>query len=242
MSDNKTTDEGAAPSSTLDADLRQQLLADPELILGDRDVMRALIGAHESDIGSNVIDIRGRAMKAMEERLARLEAAHQTVISNAYENQSGQAMVQRAVLALMEPMDFPSFLESLETSVAPILRIETLRLVFEGAQDMPSAMEWLHIVPEGGIEEIIAAGRRSPRGDDIVLRPVTSVTRAIHGTDNGTIRSEALLPMNLGTGRAPALLIMGSSDAVRFDASQGTDLLRFFAQAFRLALLGWLRK
>lgn len=242
MSEDKIIGEGAPPSPALNDELRRQLLADPELILSDREVMRALIGAHESEVGGNVIDIRGRAMKAMEDRLNRLEAAHQTVISNAYENQSGQAMIQRAVLALMEPVDFPSFLESLEGTVAPTLRIDTLRLVFESAQDVPQGLEWLHIVPEGGIEEILSAGRRAPRGDDIVLRPVSSATRPIHGSDNGTIRSEALLPMNLGTGRAPALLIMGSSDALRFDAAQGTDLLRFFAQAFRLALLGWLRE
>ena len=34
---------------------------------------------------------------------------------------------------------------------------------------------------------------------------------------------------------------MGSREAGRFSPAQGTDLLRFFAQVFRLVLIGWLR-
>ena len=40
----------------------------------------------------------------------------------------------------------------------------------------------------------------------------------------------------------PALLVMGSLDPTRFSPAQGTDLLRFFAQVFRLVLIGWLRE
>ena len=61
----------------------------------------------------------------------------------------------------------------------------------------------------------------------------------LHGVP---VASEALLPLDLGPGRWPGLLLMGSADATRFTPAQGTDLLRFFGQAFRLVLLGWLRE
>jgi hypothetical protein len=64
-----------AQAETLSEDCeRARLLARPELILADRDLMRALIGARETEVGENVIDIRGRAMQALETRLDRLEA------------------------------------------------------------------------------------------------------------------------------------------------------------------------
>ena len=78
-----------AQAETLSEDERARLLARPELILSDRDLMRALIGARETEIGENVIDIRGRAMQALETRLDRLETTHESVISTAYENQTG---------------------------------------------------------------------------------------------------------------------------------------------------------
>ena len=226
----------------LDDATRARLLQDPALILGDRDLMRALVAAREADLGDNVVDIRGRAMEALEHRLDRLETAHETVISAAYENQSGTQVVQRAVLSLLEPMDFPAFLETLEADVAPILRVETLRLVMEaaeGADTQAGDTGPLVVLPAGSVGRMIAAGRKAPRGDDIVLRRASAETRAVHGNE---VASEALLPLDLGPGRRPALLVMGSLDPARFTPAQGTDLLRFFGQVFRLVLIGWLRE
>lgn len=225
-------------------DIRTRLLAQPELILSDRDLMRALIGAREAEVGENVIDIRGRAMQALEARLDRLEAAHKSVISAAYDNQSGMNTVHRAVLSLLEPMDFEEFLENLEIAVAPILRVETLRLVMEsgGAMPAPESGGPLLIAPAGTVAQLISGGRRMPRGDDIVLRRVAPETLPFHGDARAPIRSEVLLPIDLGPGRVPALLLMGSADVGRFNPAQGTDLLRFFGQAFRLMLISWLRK
>lgn len=228
----------------LSDETRARLLAQPELILGDRDLMRALIGAREAEVGDNVIDIRGRAMQALESRLERLETAHETVISTAYDNQSGMNTIHRAVLSLLEPMDFEGFLENLEMAVAPILRVETLRLVMEsgGALPHPQASGPLIIAPAGTVADLISGGRRTPRGDDIVLRRTAMQTLPLHGEARAPIRSEALLPLDLGAGRFPALLLMGSGDTGRFNPAQGTDLLRFFGQAFRLVLISWLRQ
>lgn len=233
-----------AEAETLPEDERARLLARPELILADRDLMRALIGARETEIGENVIDIRGRAMQALEARLDRLEAAHESVISAAYDNQSGTNTVHRAVLSLLEPVDFEGFLENLDSSVAPILRVETLRLVMESADRIPAPETNgpLVILPTGSIARLIAAGRQAPRADDIVLRRASRETMPIHGETRAPIQSEALLPIDLGPGRLPAALVMGSADIGRFNPAQATDLLRFFGQSFRLVLLSWLRK
>ncbi len=231
-------------SGPIDEGTRAKLLASPDLILGDRDLMRALIGAREAEVGENVIDIRGRAMQALEERLSRLESQHESVIAAAYDNQSGMQTVHRAVVSLLEPDDFTAFLDNLGTTVAPILRVDTLKLVMESAQAPDTAPDGgaLVMVEPGTVRRLISAGRRAPRGDDIVLRRASVETAVIHGTAGGAIRSEALLPLDLGGGRYPGLLLMGSGDPGRFTPTQGTDLLRFFGQVFRLVLIGWLRE
>src|SRR5690606_14520784 len=156
----------------LDDAIRARLLADPALILSDRDLMRALVAAREAELGENVIDIRGRAMEALEHRLDRLESAHESVISAAYENQAGTQTIHRAVLSLLESVDFASFLVALEPDVAPVLRVATLQLVMESAESARVAGDGgpLVVVPAGSVGRIIAAGRKAPRGDDIVLR------------------------------------------------------------------------
>lgn len=220
-------------TDALDPETRDRLLADPGAILADRDLMRALVAAREAEVGDNVIDIRGRAMQALETRLNRLESTHESVIAAAYDNQSGMAVIHRAVLGLLETADLADFIAALQTDIAPLLRIETLRLVVEDdpALDLPRDAV---AVPHGTIDRILTAGRRAPRGDDIVLRAALVVTRPLHGR---TIASEALLPLDLGPARPRTVLLMGSSDPTRFMPAHGTDLLRFFGQVFRMALL-----
>ena len=143
------------------------------------------------------------------------------------------AVIHRAVLGLLETADLADFIAALQTDIAPLLRIETLRLVVEDdpALDLPRDAV---AVPHGTIDRILTAGRRAPRGDDIVLRAALVVTRPLHGR---TIASEALLPLDLGPARPRTVLLMGSSDPTRFMPAHGTDLLRFFGQVFRMALL-----
>ena len=50
-------------------ELRARILADPELVLGDRDLMHALVIANERAMGSNIVDLRGMAMERLEARL-----------------------------------------------------------------------------------------------------------------------------------------------------------------------------
>lgn len=220
-------------TDALDPETRDRLLADPGAILADRDLMRALVAAREAEVGDNVIDIRGRAMQALETRLDRLESTHESVIAAAYDNQSGMAVIHRAVLGLLETADLADFIAALQTDIAPLLRIETLRLVVEDDPALELPRDAV-AVPHGTIDRILTAGRRAPRGDDIVLRAALVVTRPLHGR---TIASEALLPLDLGPARPRTVLLMGSSDPTRFMPAHGTDLLRFFGQVFRMALL-----
>ena len=226
-------------NEALSPEQRQALLDDPSLILMDRDLMRAIVGAHEDGVGANVIDIRGRAMTVLESRLDRLEAAHENVIAAAYENQSGMNTIHRAVLSLLEPVDFDGFLENLQGDLADILRVDTLVLVMEtGAKEgTPELGGPLTMVPPGTVSRAIAGGRRGQPSGEVILRRVASATAALHG---GSAASEALIPLDLGPNRMPALLLMGADEPGRFSAAHGTDLLRFFGQAFRLVLLRWL--
>lgn len=232
------TEKETGMTLELDQEIRDKLLADPGAILADRDLMRALVDAREAEVGDNVIDIRGRAMDALENRLDRLEAQHESVIATAYDNQSGTAVVHRAVIGLLEAADLGEFVDSLQSEIAPLLRIETLRLLIEDSPAIQGLPEDVVLAPEGGIDLIIAAGRRAPRGDDIILRAAEPITKPAHARD---VASEALLPLDLGAKRPKAMLLMGSGDKTRFMPAHGTDLLRFFGQVFRLVLIMRLR-
>ena len=113
----------------IDQDMRDRIIAAPETVLDDPDVMNALIGANERAMGSNIVDLRGIAMERMEDRLGRLEDTHRSVIAAAYENLAGTNQVHRAILQLLDPLSFEDFLRTLNTEVAQTLRVDCVRLV-----------------------------------------------------------------------------------------------------------------
>ncbi|MCC6008324.1 MAG: DUF484 family protein [Rhodobacteraceae bacterium] len=234
--------------------LRERIISDPDMILDDRELMRALIAANETQMGANIVDLRGIAMERLERRLDRLEDTHRSVIAAAYENLAGTSQVQRAVLSLLDPTDFEGFLRALNREVAQSLRVDRVKLVLESGlvdaagrargDDAATALaeafaDSLVVRPSGWIEDYVTDGRSLPPRQ-VSLRQVADAPVAVYGDAAGWIQSEALLRLDLGEGRLPALLVLGAEDPHQFRPSQGTDLLAFFAGAFERIMRRWL--
>jgi uncharacterized protein len=227
----------------IEPDLRDRIIAEPETLLEDRAVMDALIAANERSMGSNIVDLRSIAMDRLSTRLDRLEDTHRTVIAAAYENLAGTNTVHRAVLQMLDPLEFEDFLKSL-TDVAQTLRVDCIRLVLESVQggDMPVLRKLgdvLFVAEPGFIANYIAGGR------DVSLRPVTlrrtiPSSDALYGDRADYIQSEALLKLDFGKGCLPGMLILGAEDPHQFKPTQGTDLLAFFAAVFERTMRRWL--
>lgn len=169
----------------LEDTLRKAIIAEPDAILDDKDVMRALVSANERLMGGNIVDLRGVAMERLESRLDRLEDTHRNVIAAAYENLAGTNQVHRAILRLLEAMTFEEVLRDLSGEVADILRVDAVTLVLESAQnDTAPAIdrmgEILTVVEPGFIDSYITQLRGgAPR--QVTLRPVQMVPDRLYG-------------------------------------------------------------
>jgi uncharacterized protein YigA (DUF484 family) len=217
----------------MDPRVRETIMADPGVLLDDKDIMRVLVAANERAMGPNIVDMRGIAMDRLEARLDRLEDTHRSVIAAAYDNVAGTAQIHRAVLRMLEPQRFETFLRDLGTDVASILRVDSLKLIIEADDvDADDGVERLESVlvmePRGFVDAYLRAGRGGP-ARDVVLRPVGEAS--VH--DLG-IRSEAALRLDLGDD--VGLLALGAREERQFQAQHGTDLLAFLGGATERAL------
>ncbi|WP_172292471.1 DUF484 family protein [Pseudoruegeria sp. HB172150] len=234
----------ASEPAVITDDLRTKIISEPELILEDRDLMRALIDANEKVMGGNIVDLRGIAMERLEARLDRLEETHRHVIAAAYENLAGTNMIHRAVLKMLDPVEFDNFLSNLGTEIREILRVDALRLVLESAVagEDPATRdlgEVLYVAEPGFVETYLTQGRNVPVRQ-VTLRQVQPKDDTIYGDRFDWIRSEACLKLDLGKGRLPGMLVFGAEDPHQFKPTQGTDLLTFFAGVFERAMRRWL--
>lgn len=224
--------------------LRESIIAQPDVILEDRDLMRALIAANDRAMGGNIVDLRGIAMERLEARLSRLEDTHRAVIAAAYDNLSGTNQVHRAILRMLDPTGFEEFLRDLGGEVADILRVDRMRLVLESAQDADDLAfrrldGVLSIAVPGFVAEYLAQGRRGG-ARQVTLRQLAEGDARVYGETAGHIRSEACLLLDFGPGRLPGMLAMGAEDPHQFSPQQGTDLLAFFAGVFERSMRRWL--
>lgn len=228
----------------MDETVRAHIISDPEAVLDDKDIMRALVAANEVTMGSNIVDLRGIAMERLEARLDRLEDTHRSVIAAAYENLAGTNQIHRAILRMMDATEFEVFLKDLTGDVSEILRVDVMRLVLESEHfDDTAAIEKVgqvvQVMPVGTIDDYITQGRNmSVR--PVTLRQVSVDEDSVYGDMAAFVRSEACLKLDFGPGREAGLLIMGSEDPHQFTPQQGTDLLQFFGGVFERAMRRWL--
>jgi uncharacterized protein YigA (DUF484 family) len=228
----------------IDDALREAILTHPDVVLDDADVMKALIAANERTMGSNIVDLRGLAMERLEARLDRLEDTHRSVIAAAYENLAGTNQVHRAILRMLDPLEFEGFLRDLGGPVAEILRVDAVKLVLESVQsdDDPVIMrlgEVLNVAEPGFVDIYITEGRGG-QVRPVTLRQVNHGGAEIYGRRGDWIRSEACLKLDFGAGRLPGMLCLGAEDPHMFSPQQGADLLAFFAGVFERQMRAWL--
>jgi len=228
----------------IEQDLRDRILAAPEAVLEDRDVMNALVVANERALGASIVDLRGIAMQRLETRLDRLEDTHRSVIAAAYENLAGTNQIHRAILQMLDPLSFEDFLKGLVGEVAQTLRVDCMRLVLESVQEAedPALRRLgavLYVARPGFVADYLTAGRNVPQRP-VVLRQVQPSDEALYGDKAAQIGSEALMRLDFGKGRLPGMLVMGSEDPHHFRPTHGTDLLAFFAGVFERTMRRWL--
>ncbi len=210
--------------------LREKIIAQPEFVTQDPDIMRALVDAYDQTLGDNVVDVRGVAMRGLEERISRIEDTHRTVIAAAYDNHASTSQIHRAVLRLLDCTTLTDFMTTISTDVAAILQIDTVRIILEmvANDDHPPHRDGL-ILADPGVVAAYLTGRPNHPQRQVTLRQMDQGPSEVYGTQGEVIRSEACLLLEFGQSHLPGLLVLGSENPQKFNAQQGTDLLVFFA-------------
>ncbi|MBQ2260569.1 MAG: DUF484 family protein [Loktanella sp.] len=228
-------------TTALADDLRAKIIANPDVLLEDHALMRALVGANDDAKGGNIIDLRAIAMERLEARFDRLEDTHRNVIAAAYDNLAGTNQVHRAILRMMDAATFASFLTDLAGDVADTLRVDAIRLVLEvnDPDHQNDLGPVVASVPAGFVDDYITLGRNMP-ARQVTLRAFHNVGASLYGDRASLIKSEGCLKLDLGKDRLPALLVMGSEDPQQFSKTQGTTLLVFFTGVLERVLRRWL--
>jgi hypothetical protein len=148
---------------------------------------------------------------------------------------------------VLDSADFAGFLTAMTEELPRTLAVDVVRLGLEapgakvGAGLGPEGPmhDVVLALPEGGVEAYITQGR-GLGARRVTLRQLAKASPDLYGRFAPSIHSEAVLRLDLGDGRRDGLLAFGATEAGRFHAEQGVDLLAFFTGVFERALRRWL--
>ena len=228
------------------SDFRKRILQDPEALLNDREVMRALISASSNNAPTNVIDLKSAVLKRLEGHVDKIEGQNSNIISAAYKNISTTTKVHSAILEALEPKTFTEFLNFLKTDWANSLGIDVARLCLEAPSiskdDIPQLKTEFGpsviFLQEGEIDHYITLGQdNDPRS--VTLRQIKKGASNIYSNIAPELRSEALMKLDLGQGNSPGLLLLGSINPDQFLPNMGTDLFVFYGSIFEKVMQRW---
>ena len=229
--------------------LRDMIIADPSAVLNDIEVVKALAAAENINLGENVIDARSVALQTLMTRLERFREAKEQVVEVSRRNHSSAMQTHDAVLALLDADNFGAYCRAVAGPATELLGVLRIKLILEDGSMPGLNSERLRV---GGVRGLIS---RVPRGyvaeyagaqDDgtdqgIVLREVRSGEQAAYGNVASVVRSEALIRIFDGRLRQQSILAFGSRRSDQFHVEMGTDLIKFFSEAFSRITLRWLK-
>ncbi|MEL6278886.1 MAG: DUF484 family protein [Pseudomonadota bacterium] len=239
------TRKAARPANDLDGDtkLRARILADPDLVLNDPEIMRALLGPVEA-AGRNVVDLRAALIAQLEHRLGALSAVHRDVVAAARDNMSGMEQVHRAALAVLDAPNFEAFLDVVSQDFRQLLAIDVVRFCLEASEDLSAETPAIVSLEPGALTDLLsrhagpADGAQDPL--QVLLRGDVAGEPLIFGPDAERIQSEAWIRLDFGPTVRPGLLAFGAFEPTRFSEDQATDLLTFLGGVVERSMRGWL--
>ena len=209
--------------------VRAFLDANPGFLARNLDlVVGAARQAAEDEAGPAAISFQSALIDRLRGQIDWMKAERAELIRTAAENARGRDMVDRAVLALIEAQGFDDLLHTLTHTAPELLEIDSIGVVVEGsdpARDTALSGR-VSVVGAGTLEELI--GPDAPDGVRLV---------AGAGEPGG---SQAIVRLTLGSGAAPAAMLLWSRDPERFAPGQGTALLRFLGGVMERITRQWL--
>ena len=189
------------------------------------------------EAGGNVHDLQQFMLARLRDEVRRLSEQQQALVETSRSNMSIQSQVHEAVLSLIEARSFEHLIHLATTDLSQILDVDVVTICVEAASDGPTGRAktaGVFVLEPHGVDSRIGQGRNVLLANDVPADP------DVFGPAAGLVQSQALARIR-SSHRAPdGLLALGSRNADKFHAGQGSELLIFLANLLGRMIKGWL--
>jgi uncharacterized protein YigA (DUF484 family) len=224
----------ARPSNDQPADpglhwpeVRAFLIAHPELLTGDRELLEMLhlIAAEPN----KVVDFGRAALARLEEKAKRETGARRAVEQLARANFTAQAQTHAVVVDLLESRNHADLARRLDDGARTRFGLVGAVIAMDGPDAVPFGWRKLD---DGGVDYLLGEDGLSGLGPDMV-------SEALFGDRAGKIGSAAVVRMALWAPARHAVVAFGSPDPEGFSPEMGAELVAFLARVVERTAERW---
>lgn len=185
--------------------------------------------------GKGVADFQNYMIQRLKADKEEISESTKAVVENARANMNNQQRIHRAVLRLLECLNFEDFIHSITMDLAVILDVDIAALIVESnGHDIPHIhTSGIRVIPKGTIHKWMD-GKNVMLQDDIVG------IEAIYGGGASLVKSQILLRVDIAMDTPPAILAFGSRDPLMFREGQATDQILFLTRVIERSFRSWL--
>lgn len=211
------------------------LRGSPDFLARRPELFAALL-APTRHVGNGVLDMQTYIIERLQHQIAESSAREHGLLTASRSNLTSQGRVHAAVLALLEARGFEELIERVHTDLARLLDVDVAVLCIEAAAGAPAGVSTVgvQVIEPGEVDRCLGPGR------DCLLSGEIEAESRLFGGAASLIRSQALVRISVRCGCPAGLVALGSRTPNHFEVGQGTELLRFLANALGGCIRGWL--
>ncbi|MEH6403256.1 MAG: DUF484 family protein [Sneathiella sp.] len=229
----KNRKETNKPPAISEGDVRQWLLAHPDFLGKNPDLLASAVSPQRKS-GEGVVDMQSFLVERLQKEVKYLTHLQDEFVTTARINLHTQKMIHTAVQCLLSSTGFTHFVHILTQDLPEILEIDVITLCVEDGPVSLPEMTGLQRLKPGNIE------RASWRGGNIIMRRDAPPSKAVFGPATDLVKSDARIRLDAPSLHASAMLAIGSREAGHYNEDQGTELMSFLATCIQSCLQMWL--
>lgn len=224
----------SVPSVSPD-EVKAFLLAHPEFVTDDPDLISAIIPAQDN--GHNVVDMQQFIIGKLQKQVRTLRDIQSELIEASSLNSLAREQVHNAACALLDARNFEHLIEYITApeGLARAIDVRAAALCIETSNGVSGiGIRSVRVLEPGGVARMM--------GGDVSYRLVANVhgSRGLYNHLAEEVQSEALVRLDFASGAPAGLLALGGRTPEQFHPEQAADLLEFLARIVERCVRRWL--
>ncbi len=213
-------------------DVRDYLLAHPDFLIENGDLLTALIPPVQRR-GDGVQDFQHHMLARLQEHFSAIKGEHDDLMELMQEHLQRQNKINASILSLLDAPGFEAVLQFVTQEMAVLLDQEAVVMFLEAGNVLqPGVYSGMQVVAEGFVHRWM--------GDQDIELEAVKAAPEIFGEKADAVKSQALIRLKISDDLPQGLLALGHRESMYYATGLATEQVECLAAVIERCVNKWL--